>query len=177
MSLIKMVSQEEAEGEVKQIYAEIVKEFGKVPNILRIWSASPFLLKQQWEYISHSLHHPHLSAVLLTCIRLMVSRANHCEYCVDMNTDLLIKMFGWTPDQVDYLIDNPAEANLPHREKAMLMLVLKATRYSTHVTDGDVAHVREQGYSDQDILEAVTHGARMTAGDIVINAFKVEEDF
>ncbi len=33
------------------------------------------------------------------------------------------------------------------------------------------------GWSDSDILDAVNHGARMVAGDIVINGFKVERDF
>jgi uncharacterized peroxidase-related enzyme len=177
MSLIDIVQPEEATGEIARIYGEIQKAFGNVPNVLKIWSASPFLLKQQWEHISYSLNHPKLPPVLLACIRLMVSRGNHCAYCVDMNTDMLVNLFGWTPDQVDYMIDNPAEANLPHSEKAMLGLVLKAVRHSSHLTASDVAHVRDQGYSDQDILDAVAHGARMTAGDIVINAFKVEKDF
>ena len=177
MSLLDMVQPEEATGDVARIYAEIKEEFGNVPNVLKVWSISPLLLKQQWEFITHCLSHPKLSGVLLTCIRLMVSRSNHCDYCVDMNTGMLLNMYGWTPDQVENLIDNPADANLPHNEKAMLGLVLKAVRHSTQVTANDVAHVRDQGYSDQDIMDAVAHGARMSASDIVLNAFRVEKDF
>jgi alkylhydroperoxidase family enzyme len=84
MSLINMVQPEEATGELEQIYAEIKHAFGSVPNVLKVWSASPLLLKQQWEFIAYSMKHPNLSAVLLTCIRLMVSRGNHCEYCVEI---------------------------------------------------------------------------------------------
>jgi hypothetical protein len=36
---------------------------------------------------------------------------------------------------------------------------------------------RAAGWSDGDILDAVNHGARMVAGDIIINGFKVERDF
>jgi uncharacterized peroxidase-related enzyme len=177
MSLLNMAQPEDATGDVARIYAEIQQAFGNVPNVLKVWSASPFLLKQQWEFVAYSMNHPHLAGALLTCIRLMVSRGNHCDYCVDMNTGMLINMYGWTPDQVEYMIDNPADANLPHKEKAMLGLVLKAVRHSTQVTANDVAHVRDQGYSDQDIMDAVAHGARMTASDIVLNAFKVVKDF
>lgn len=177
MSLLNMVQPEEATGEMGQIYAEIQQAFGSVPNVLKVWSASPFLLKQQWEFIAYSMKHPNLTPVLLTCIRLMVSRGNHCTYCVDMNTGMLINMFGWTPDQVDYLIDNPAEANLSNKDKAMLGLVLKAVSHSTQVTAADVSHVRSLGYSDQDIMDAVAHGARMAASDMVINAFRVEKDY
>ncbi len=177
MSLLDMAQPEEATGDVARIYAEIKQEFGNVPNVLKIWSVSPMLLKQQWDFIAYSLKHPKLSGVLLACIRLMVSRSDHCDYCVDMNTGMLVNMYGWTPDQVDYLIDNPADANLSHSEKAMLGLVLKAVRHSTQVTASDVAHVRDQGYSDHDIMDAVAHGARMSASDIVLNAFRVEKDF
>lgn len=177
MSLLDMVQTDEASGEVGRIYAEVQQAFGSVPNVLKVWSVSPFQLRQQWEFIAYSLKHPKLSPVLLACVRLMVSRGNHCDYCVDMNTGMLINMFGWSPDQVEYMIDNPAEANLPHNEKAMLGLVLKAVRHSTQVTADDVAHVRDQGYSDQDILDAIAHGARMSAVDIVVNALKVERDF
>jgi len=56
-------------------------------------------------------------------------------------------------------------------------LVLKAVTHSNSVSAADIAHIREQGYSDHDILDAITHGARMAASDIIINAFKVEKDF
>lgn len=177
MSLIQTVQPEDAQGEVAEIYAQIQQAFGNIPNVLKIWSASPFLLKQQWEFIAYSMQHRTLSGALLACIRLLVSRGNHCTYCVDMNKGMLINLYGWTPDEVDYMIDNPAQAKLEHRESAMLGLVLRAVTHSTSVSAADIAHLKEQGYSDQDILDAVAHGARMTAGDMIINAFKVEKDF
>lgn len=177
MSLILTIQPEDAQGETAEIYAQIQQAFGSVPNVLKIWSASPFLLKQQWEFIAYSMQHPTLSGELLACVRLLVSRGNHCTYCVDMNTGMLINLYGWTPDEVDYMIDNPAQAKLPHRECAMLGLVLKAVAHSTSVSEADIAHLKEQNYTEQDILDAITHGARMAASDIIINAFKVEKDF
>lgn len=177
MSLIQTVQPEDAQGEIAEIYAQIRHAFGNVPNVMRIWSASPFLLKQQWEFIAYSMHHPCLSGALLACIRMLVSRGNHCAYCVDLNTGMLINMYGWSPGEVEAMIDNPTQANLQPRERAMLGLVLKAVTHSTSVTAADITHLKEQGYSDQDILDAIAHGARMSAADIVINAFKVEKDF
>jgi uncharacterized peroxidase-related enzyme len=177
MSLIDMTAPEDAQGETAEIYAQIKQAFGNVPNVLKVWSASPFLLRQQWEFISYAMQHPSLSGPLLACIRLLVSRSNHCSYCVDMNTGFLINLYGWGPGEVEAMIDNPTQANLPHRELAMLGLVLKTVIHSTGITAADISHLKEQGYTDQDILDAVAHGARMTAADIVINAFKVEKDF
>lgn len=59
----------------------------------------------------------------------------------------------------------------------LLGLVLKATRDSNSVSPVDLQAARAAGWSDGDILDAVNHGARMVAGDIVINGFKVERDF
>jgi alkylhydroperoxidase/carboxymuconolactone decarboxylase family protein YurZ len=59
----------------------------------------------------------------------------------------------------------------------LLGLVLKATRDSNSVTALDVQGAREAGWTDGDILDAVNHGARMVAADILINGFKVERDF
>ncbi|MDP1572781.1 MAG: hypothetical protein Q8M04_00875 [Pseudomonadota bacterium] len=55
--------------------------------------------------------------------------------------------------------------------------MLKATRDSNSVNAADLQAARAAGWSDSDILDAVNHGARMVAGDIVINGFKVERDF
>lgn len=177
MSLIQTVAPESAEGEVAEIYAQIEQAMGSVPNALRIWSASPLLLRQQWEFIRYSMQHPSLSGALLACIRLLVSHGNHCTYCVDLNTAMLINLFGWAPGEVEAMLDNPARAKLEHHERAMLGLALKAVTHSSSVGAADIAHLREQDYSDQDILDAIAHGARMAAADLVLNALKVEKDF
>jgi hypothetical protein len=57
------------------------------------------------------------------------------------------------------------------------LLVLRAVQDPASVGAGDLEAMRGLGWSDGDILDAVTHGARMVAGDIIINAFKVERDF
>lgn len=177
MSLLQMQTATGAESEVAAIYTQITQAFGYVPNALRIWSASPFMLKQQWEFIAYSLRHPSLSGALLACIRLLVSRGGHCTYCVDMNSGLLINLFNWSPGDVEAMIDNPTQAKLPDRERAMLGLVLKAVNHSTSIGEADIARMKGHDYTEQDILDAVAHGARMLASDIIINAFKVEKDF
>jgi alkylhydroperoxidase/carboxymuconolactone decarboxylase family protein YurZ len=45
------------------------------------------------------------------------------------------------------------------------------------VTAARLDALRALGWSDGDILDALSHGATMSASDILINAFKVERDF
>jgi uncharacterized peroxidase-related enzyme len=177
MSLLKSVPPTEATGEVAVIYEQIKAAFGGVPNVMSIWSASPYFLKQQFEMIGYYMQHPKLSGALLACIRMLVSQDTHCEYCVGMNAGMLINMMGWTPEQVAALQADPTAANLPEREKAMLLLVLKAVHDSTGVAASDLDALRVMGWDDSDIFDAVNHGARMVAGDIILNTFKVELDY
>jgi alkylhydroperoxidase family enzyme len=123
------------------------------------------------------MQHPTLSFPLAASIRMLVSQGGNCSYCIDMNGGMLINMAGWTPDQVAATRTNFNDSPLSPKEKTMLGLVLKATSDSNSVSAADLQAAREAGWSDSDILDAVNHGARMVAGDIIINGFKVERDF
>jgi len=177
MSLLQTVLPSDATGEVAAVYDQIKSAFGGVPNVLSIWSASPYFLKQQFDMIGYYLSHPSLSGPLLACIRMVVSERTNCQYCVDMNAGMLINMMGWTPEQVAAVQADPARASLPEREKAMLLFVLKAVNDAPAVTAEELDELRGQGWNDSEIFDALNHGARMVAGDIILNAFKVERDY
>lgn len=177
MSILQTVTPEAATGEVAEIYAQIKNAWGHVPAAIQVFSANPFLLRHQWEYYGSVMQHPTLSMPLTACIRMLVSQAGHCDYCIDMNAGLLINLAGWTPEQVAATRADFNDSPLSAREKTLLGLVLKAACDSSRVSSADLDAARTAGWSDGDILDAVNHGARMVAGDIVINGFKVERDF
>ncbi len=177
MSILQTVSPETATGEVAEIYAQIKNAWGHVPTAIQAFSANPFLLKHQWEYYASIMQHPTFSFPLTASIRMLVSQAGNCRYCIDMNGGMLINVAGWTPEQLAATRADFNDSPLSAKEKTLLGLVLKATRDSNSVTAADLQAAREAGWSDSDILDAVNHGARMVAGDIIINAFKVERDF
>ena len=177
MSILQTVTPATATGEVAEIYAQIQNAWGHVPAAIQVFSANPFLLRHQWEYYGSVMRHPTLSMPLTACIRMLVSQAGQCDYCIDMNAGMLINMAGWTPEQVAATRADFNDSPLSPAEKTLLGLVLKATRDSSRVSASDLDAARAAGWSDSDILDAVNHGARMVAGDIVINGFKVERDF
>ncbi|MFP5419342.1 MAG: carboxymuconolactone decarboxylase family protein [Gammaproteobacteria bacterium] len=177
MSILQTVTPEAATGEVAAIYAQIRQAWGQVPTAIQVFSSNPFLLKQQWEYYGSIMQHPTLSMPLTTCIRMLVSEDGHCDYCIGMNAGMLINMAGWTPEQVAATRADYRESPLNNKEKALLGLVLKSTRDSRQISTTDLQAARDAGWSDSDILDAVNHGARMVASDILINGFKVERDY
>lgn len=177
MSILQTVKPEDATGEVAAIYAQMKEVMGRVPTNFQLFSATPVLLKQQWEYIGTILKHPTLSMPLTTSIRMLVSQDNHCNYCIDMNSGMLINMAGWTPEQVAATRADFNSSPLSPKEKTLLGLVLKQTRDAKSVTVADMQTVRDAGWTDSEIFDAVNHGARMMASDILISGFKAERDF
>lgn len=176
MPLIEMIEPENAAGELAAMYDRIAAMRGRVGAPHKMFSTSPALLRQQMEFIGYYVGHATLSQALLASIRLLVSQGEACRYCIDFNTSLLIERAGWSLEQVEAMRSDLERANLPEREIAMLRLAVKAVRNAHGVNADDLDAIREMGWNDGEILDAVNHGARMLAADVLLNTFKVEKE-
>ncbi|HEX5330312.1 hypothetical protein [Sulfuricurvum sp.] len=176
MPLIHTIAPSESTGELAKLYKLIEAMRGSVGNNAQLFSVSPELLRQQMDFIRFYMNHPTLSMPLLAAIRIMVSSGEECQFCIDYNTGMLINLAGWTFDQVTAMRNDPNTANLPEREIAMLNLAIKAIRNAHGVSANDLDTLREMGWSDSDILDAINHATRMLATDIIFNTFKIENN-
>ena len=177
MPILQTINPAEATGKVADIYRQAEQAFGRVPHALQMYSSSPAMLEQQWQSIGYYMSHPTLGLPLLATVRMLVSQENECAYCVGFNAAMLINVCKQTPEQIAATKKNPQTAPLNDKDKAMLMLVLKATSTPKAVTSEDLQALRTLGWRDADIMDAVSHGARNMAVDYIFNAFKVENDF
>lgn len=176
MPLIKTYETDEATGELAKLYEMITSMRGRVGNNAKLYSASPELLRQQMEFIKYYMQHSTLSMPLLASIRVLVSSGEDCDFCIDYNTAMLINMAGWSYEQVQAMRQDMDKANLAPKEIAMLKLAIKAIRNAHAINADDLDTLREMGWSDKDILDAVNHATRMLATDIIFNTFKIEKD-
>jgi uncharacterized peroxidase-related enzyme len=177
MSIIETVSPEQATGKVKQIYDQFEQKFGRVFNAFQLASVSPELLEQHFQQNAYYAQHPSLSFELLAMIRMLVSVKTDCEYCIGLNESLLINLAGLSADQIASIKRDPATAPLSDKDKAMLLFVLKGTAEAKSVESADLDALRALGWSDRDIFDALFHGARNVAIDILFDALKIENDF
>lgn len=176
MSLIQTVHPDDAQGQVADIYEQIEGAMGHVPQVMQMYSGSPWLLANQWDGIKYYRGHKSLSPALLAMVRMLVSQENECEYCVGFNAGMLINHLGFTPEQIAATKRDPRQAPLPDKDRAMLELVLKATSTPKAVTSADLDRLRKLGWSDADMLDAVAHGTRNMMVDVILNTFKVDND-
>lgn len=177
MSIIQTVVPGQASGKVAQIYGQIEQFLGRVPTGYQMYSSSPELLDQLFQQSGYYMQHPSLSFPLLASIRLLVSQHNDCAYCIGFNEIMLMEKGGYTQDQIAAAKRDPASAPLDEKDKAMLLFVLKGTQAPKSVAVADLDRLRALGWRDQDILDALYHGARNVSVDIMFNALKVENDF
>ncbi|MFA6223098.1 MAG: hypothetical protein WC647_12365 [Desulfomonilaceae bacterium] len=175
MSLIQTTPPEKAEGKLAELYAEVEQLFGMVPNNVRMLGVSPEILDNQIQLMGYYMGHPTLSAPLLAMIRMLVSKACKSPYCQNLNTGLLSKA-GFTKEQIAAMQDDPSQAPLDDKQKALLLFVLKACDNPHSATAEDLDRLRALGWDDRDIFEAVAHGARMVGTNIIFDTFKVDMD-
>ncbi len=176
MSLLKTIEPAQAEGKLAELYQQVKATIGFIPNAFKMSSINPTLLEGRWQTLSYYFQHPTLSGKLFASIRLLVSITKQCKYCVEVNSGLLLNMFGVTPDQLIAMRENPQKVPLEEKEKHLLLFVLKAVADSNSTSEADIQVLRSHGCTDLEIYDALSHGAQQVAGDIMINALKVERD-
>jgi len=175
MPIIKTVDPKEATGKVAGIYDHFISTFGFVPNAFKLTSSSEFLLQQQVTFLGYYMQHPTISNKLQAFIRMLVSVNHDCEYCVNMNTGLLMQA-GVSMEEIQASKANPEKAPLEGKDVELLLFVLKVVKDSKSITETDMNKLRTLGWQDSEILEATFHGTSQVASDMVFNAFKIEND-
>ncbi|MEJ2718702.1 MAG: hypothetical protein P8182_16495 [Deltaproteobacteria bacterium] len=175
MALLKLVPPENADGKLAQLYSITEEMFGAVPNNVRMLGVSPAVLENQLEFARYFRAHPTLSVTFLAMVRLLVAASTDSPYCEKLNTGMLAQL-GVPANQAEALKGDPRSAPLSDKERALLTFVLRATKDPHGITAEDVQKLRELGWSDADIFDAVAHGARAMATNIIFDTFKLESD-
>lgn len=174
MSLINLITPEQAQGPIAEAFHQVEQSMGGVPQPLQMWAVSPGMFPVFMSGVGYLMQHPTLSQALLGWIRYLGAERDACKFCIDFNKRFLMEQTGVSLEVIDAVKQDPAAAPLPDNEKALLLLVLKAMKNGHEVTAEDIASVKAQGFSEQEIFDAVASGALVGMDDMLINTFKVE---
>jgi alkylhydroperoxidase family enzyme len=174
MALIQTVSPEKAEGETKEVYDIMQNNIGMVPAPLELASASPGMLKMAWQSIQYYTQHPTLGFGLLSTIRYLVAEQYDFAFCTSFNKNFLMKQ-GMSEDDIKKVTEDPLQAPLEDKERAMLAFVMKAIKTPDAVVKEDMDQLHEMGWADGDMLDALAHGANMIGSSILLKTFKMDQ--
>ena len=173
MSLLKTVPPEEAPEEIQPIYRGFLDTIGMVPPPFEMLSASPGLQSLQGRLIGYYREGCNLSPLLMGLIRYLTAASLEMGSCLEFNARTLA-YHGMSEDQISTLIANPASAPLDEKEGWLLAMVIKAVRAPETLTESHVEKLKELGWTDADIMDALYISCMMVGMNVMMKALKVE---
>lgn len=174
MALIQTVEPDKAEGQVKEVYDFMQQNAGVIPAPLQMASASPWMLDMFWQSIQYYTQHPNLGFGLLSSIRYLVAQEYNYAFCTNFNRNML-SMQGLSDEDIAKMEKDPQQAPLDDKDRAMVAFVMKAIKTPDAVESEDMDQLRDLGWSDNDILDALAHGTNMVGSSIMMKAFKMDQ--
>ena len=174
MTLIQTINPENAEGKAKEIYDTMQKTVGVIPAPLQLGSTSPWMLNMMWQSVQFYSQHPNLGFGLLSTIRYLVARQYNFAFCTSFNKNFLM-MQGMSEEDIEKIVEDPLQAPLEDKERDMLAFVMKAIKTPDTVVQEDMDHLHELGWTDSDILDALSHGTNMIGSSILMKTFKMDQ--
>ncbi len=154
MSWIRVIPEDEAQGELAETYARIRKERGKLSNIMRVQSLDPRAMEAHLDlYMRLLFRQGGLSRAERELIAVVVSVQNGCEYCT-LHHAAALAAWWKDPARVERLEEDPGKADLSEREEALVHYATTLTQAPASIQEEAVERLRRTGLDDEEILQA-----------------------
>jgi uncharacterized peroxidase-related enzyme len=167
MSRLHAVDPSTATGKAKELLDAVKGKLGIVPNMTRVMASSPVVLESYLRF-SGALAGGFLDAKTREQIALLTAQENHCDYCLSAHT-AIGKMVGLNHDQI--VASREGSGSSP-KTTAALIFAKRVLETKGQVSEGDLATVRDAGFSEGEIAEIIAH----VALNVFTNYFNVATD-
>lgn len=153
MSWIKEIEVGEAEGRLAETYAELIRQRGKVSNILKVHSLNPEAMGDHLDlYMTLMFGESGLSRAEREAVAVVVSASNDCQYCVSHHAEAL-RRYLKDEEIVSLLATADGLETLEPRLSNIVRYAEKLTSAPGAMTEIDLGELRAEGLSDDDILD------------------------
>ena len=169
---VALVDRTAASGPARALLDQIHGAFGTTPNMFRAVANSPAALQSMWAAFG-ALGSGVVGAALGEQIAVAVANRNACDYCLAAHTALGRKA-GVSGDA---LAAAQSGESADPRTAAVLRFALQLVNQRGQVDAADVQALRDQGLSDEHIVEVVAHVALNLFTNYVNVALAVPVDF
>jgi uncharacterized peroxidase-related enzyme len=154
------------------LLAQISQAFGATPNMFKAVANSPVALQSMWAAFG-ALGQGTLGARLGEQIAVAVANRNRCEYCLAAHTVLGQNAGASAAEMAAAQAGESADA----KTAAALAFALKVVEQRAQINDADVAHLRQAGFGDEQIVEIIAHIALNLFTNYINVALDVPVDF
>jgi uncharacterized peroxidase-related enzyme len=150
MSRLSVPNLESDTGPSGQIYAQIKKAIGSVPNTFAAIAAHDPAALQSVLAADAVLAAGTLTKRDQEVIKLVISAAGGCDYCVAAHNHLA-GLAGLKPEVLKQIRDGQPTGD--SKRDALVGFVRKLAQFSGTVSDDDFAAIKAAGYSDAQLVE------------------------
>ena len=164
MSRLAIPTRDDVPEVSKPILDAVHKQLGVVPNMFRLIAQSPAAL--QGFTANNGALTKTLDVKTRERIALAVAQVDGCDYCLSAHSYLGLNLAKISPEEV--ALNRKGESG-DTRANAAVRFAAKVVRERGHITEADVAAVREAGYSDGQIVEILA----VTAENVFTNLLNV----
>ena len=174
---LDVIEESEATAEVAALYQHFCEHFGRpdVPGILKCFATHPPLLRHMMD-LSESLifAEGHLTRRHKEMIATLVSVENDCPYCTDSHA-FFFRVQGGSADALCAIKDCELESpSLTRPEQALLAFARQVNCSSSEIRRLDIEKLRNEGWSEAQVAEAIHVAALFSTFNRVANAFGLE---
>ncbi len=157
MSWIPIVTEDQANAEVQRMYAYIRERWSFVPNYFYALGRNAQLLQDQTHLYTNAMFDERpggLPRLIKEQIATVVSALNTSTYCLAAHMEILGRL-GMPRPVVRALATDFTHAPLEPKVMALMQFVAKLTRQPADMVQADADRVKEAGWTDSEIFEAV----------------------
>ena len=156
MAYIKLCKYEEMTPNIQAKAKPILEKTGKLGEIFELLALDEKIYTATDNMVqSYLLQETRLPYATKERIALLISLENNCTMCVDVHKNIA-KMLGMSEEQVEETLQGVDAIDCDASEKVLLRLCLKAGSKENYKTvQEDIDEVKNAGYSELEILEAI----------------------
>ncbi len=156
MSRINVIQYEQASGELKNMYDEIIGKRGRLSEVLKIQSLHPASIQSHMQlYLDIMFSQSPVSRAEREMIAVVVSTANGCGYC-QVHHSAALHNYWKDENRLHVFIENYQNARLSVRELAMCKFAFHLTKEpQAHANTDFTQNLKNEGLDDRSVLDVV----------------------
>ena len=172
MSNIAQINPENTTPELKEVFANVKKAMGMVPNLVATLAQSSEAVGGYLAF-DGTLAKGSLPSKYREVISVVVAHANGCNYCLSAHS-MVAKMKVYTEEQV---LDFRRGKSADPKEQSMIIFIHRVLANKGNVSPEDIQDLRTHGFSESDIVEIIANVALNIFTNYFNNAAATVIDF
>lgn len=170
MFIINTISEENAQGEVKEVYEILKSTLGFLPPHTKLFATLDIEgLKEFVNFNIYLKNHPRIeSELLLPFLRLYIAKQECRDYCSSFNTKLLLAK-KIKKEIIKNITTNFNNIPIPKKQIVLAQTVLQAL--FSKIDKDDFQQLYNAGFHDQDFYDLLNYATQFTAKSKIIDIY------